>query len=910
MFKFKQKFRTKKIALFFAVSLFLIQLASALPYAMAKAAEDPNTIKEKVFSFQAYANMNDTLGGGCAWVTDKGLTSNPGSWLANGNVSTGSAFNEYAGIHTDSGDLDCNDDDGYTWITKAINLWGYDTPEKFLGAIAQQCNNKCLELQSGDSKYHVKDSDGVKAAVKAILTKPGAYYAGGNLGGLSDSEKYYDALRNFSVQCSATFSDSPVSSGNNDKVTAQVTGVNGSSMATGYWHYDPSKNQVAVGSALGIGSYATCNKLAEMVTNTALITAFMGYANTNGVPDGAAAPEAGASSGSGGSADQCLDWSPLSWLMCPIIGLADGLYNLFVSFIKDILNINISDYEGNEGLKASWAVMRNVASSALVLVALMMVAGQVFNFEFMSAYTVKKILPRLVIAAIGIQLSWFIFTTVIVVMNAIGVGIYSLMLLPFQAAMGPNATEISTIYASQSNGGQIFSGVITATAGVAAFAGAGGLAGVTAVAIAGAFAICAALVTLILRKVLIIGLLVLAPLALVAWVLPGTQKFWTSWWNLFIKLLLMFPLIMVLIASGKIAASIIGQQDNAISPIIALVVYFLPLFLIPTTFKFAGGIFATTSAKISGMSGKWGQGLAKPWQERAQLNKDNSRWALSRKSRMADRQLSAQQRYAETLTGSRNGLYGRLTRRRSGASDEGRTRAEAAAASTITTARLQEFKEREALINFQVNEIADTNHNVYGRGHPNEGQRLSLYDRQVAARAQILNANVGDRIGNTTVTANLQDDAAIQALKFKDRDNAVDNYLADGTHYAQVADLGTRSPEAYQVLAQRLPTAAKGDSGPVITAASNGLADAYKGYADLRGQQQTQVRDSLLEMQYANDPRLVGILTEMAHNPTIDTQRLQDINTHLGNDLDLLALKADPNATLEFDASTGRFSIH
>lgn len=851
-----------------------------------------------------------------------------------------------------SGQADCNQGVG-GWLEKALQIWGYGSDyTAFLTDVGF----------TNDGRQYNKPNNLLDNAKKVIRQK---YYGTTSTSApqLTDALKYRIYYENFANGCQITETFGPtLPSGyvksdviNEIKVIDSAGGVKSTFVQTEKGRGDG----IVIGYNVGApqqGFEADCGWLADQLKDNSLVNAYAAYIKSH--PTDTTAPTSDASgkaispsSGSGnilsGSDDHCLDWSPLSWLMCPIIGMADGLYNMFINFMQDILNININDFENNEGLKASWAVMRNIASSALVLVALIMIAGQIFNFEFMSAYTVKKILPRLVIAAIAIQLSWFIFTTVIVIINAIGVGIYSLMLIPFQSALGTNATEISTIYSVQSNGGQVFTGALAALGAAGVAIDAGGLAGVVAVAIAGAVAIGAALVTLILRKVLIIGLLILAPLALVAWVLPGTQKYWTSWWNLFIKLLLMFPLIMVLIASGKIAASIIGQQENTISPIIALVVYFLPLFLIPATFKFAGGIFATTSAKISGMSGKWGQGLAKPWRERAQLNKDNSRWALSRKSRMADRQSAAQRRYSETLNGT--GTRGWLTRRRSGASADGRIRAQAAAAGVITAANEQTYKDRASLAEFQVRQLVDADvqrnriryhmgegaitTNAAGQRVDARGRRvdqhdrlidrqgqameMSRYDREVDYRSRLLthqDDTFSENGVSIALTNNFRDDVAIQGLKQKDGSAGIQSYINDAGNFARLKDYGTENSAAWQILAEKLPTAAKGaPTASLSDVTTRGFPDALKGFAGLAQPQQEQVIEGLAA-HTSRDPNAVAtMLNDLARNiPGVDQNHFAEVqrifNGH-GLRLNLGDLRSNPNATIRFDQSTGQYTI-
>src|SRR5690606_17646951 len=99
-----------------------------------------------------------------------------------------------------------------------------------------------------------------------------------------------------------------------------------------------------------------------------------------------------------------------------------------------------------------------------------------------------------------------------------------------------------------------------------------------------------AFLVLLARQLFIIALVLVAPLAILAWIFPGNDKIWKSWWSIFSKLLMMFPLIMLLLAVGKVFAILLnegsgGALDGAIiNPILKLLAYMLPYALIPLTF--------------------------------------------------------------------------------------------------------------------------------------------------------------------------------------------------------------------------------------------------------------------------------------------------------------------------------------
>jgi hypothetical protein len=116
------------------------------------------------------------------------------------------------------------------------------------------------------------------------------------------------------------------------------------------------------------------------------------------------------------------------------------------------------------------------------------------------------------------------------------------------------------------------------------------------------------IITLIIRKVAIVFLIVLSPLALLAWILPGTQSLWNQWWKNFSKLLAMFPLITLLFAAGAIGSHIVADNKSTsmygLDVIMIVVVYFAPLFLIPKTFKFSGTMFAAAAGAMATIGDK------------------------------------------------------------------------------------------------------------------------------------------------------------------------------------------------------------------------------------------------------------------------------------------------------------------
>ena len=307
--------------------------------------------------------------------------------------------------------------------------------------------------------------------------------------------------------------------------------------------------------------------------------------------------------------------NPLTWLVCPMIAAANKAVNVFDGQISCLLQVDLNDVFGtaannslnnpyaaacnpsgdtsvngkstSDAYYAAWNTFRSFALALMVIAGLVMVISQAAGFEFLDAYTVRKILPRLLIAGVGITLSWEIMQFLVQITNAVGYGIRDIIYFPFKDF---GATTISGFTSSTVGSATILGGL--------AFLG---LAGLGTLALTALLGVLVAFITLVLRKLIIIFLLMLAPLALACYILPNTQKFWKMWWDTLSKTLLVFPIIGAMIAVGHVfAATSYGSGGGgATSQIIAFIAYFLPYFLIPTAVKMAGGAVGAVAGMVN-----------------------------------------------------------------------------------------------------------------------------------------------------------------------------------------------------------------------------------------------------------------------------------------------------------------------
>jgi hypothetical protein len=296
-------------------------------------------------------------------------------------------------------------------------------------------------------------------------------------------------------------------------------------------------------------------------------------------------------------------YNPLSWFLCPLASglasVAGGLDNA----INKALTFNPNSLDPYED---SFHTIRNVALGLLVLGMLVAVISQALGMELLDAYTVRRVLPRLLIVALGIALAQPLIDFFINLSNGLGNGIRALIYAGASNSAGSGTVGFG--------GGAAFTENVLAGVGIAAL----GFVGVLSFAATAALAAAVGYLVLILRQMVIIALFIFAPIAFVAYLLPNTEKVWKMWWDSFSKALMMFPIIAGFIAIGRTFATI---TDNNL---IAFVCYFGPYFALPLTFRFAGGalgaLAGATHNSTAGMRG----GLSKIRSRKAQQSFANA----------------------------------------------------------------------------------------------------------------------------------------------------------------------------------------------------------------------------------------------------------------------------------------------
>ncbi len=352
----------------------------------------------------------------------------------------------------------------------------------------------------------------------------------------------------------------------------------------------------------------------------------------------------------GDNVQSCEGADALGWIACPFItGLLNLSDTIFQSFIVPFLTVDPINTNSGQ-VYTIWSSFRTVGNVLLVFGLLFIVFGQAIGGGLIDAYTAKKAMPRIFVAAILINLSIYLVAFMVDMGNILGAGVGEMITAPL-AASGQDKFVLDGVVGLVTTVGLILviaipiliivlladtrkgsknadSGVFkNLTKGVMYFA--------FFIAIPLLILILSIFFTLILRLGTILFLCIISPVALALFVMPSTDKYAKKWLDLFIKSILVYPIIVAIFAVAAVLGSLLSSSVGGIDfvglsdglsnltdksaillltpaaplgvleaffnvdgpgmlfSIASILVMFAPLAMIPFSFKLAGGLMGS-----------------------------------------------------------------------------------------------------------------------------------------------------------------------------------------------------------------------------------------------------------------------------------------------------------------------------
>lgn len=337
----------------------------------------------------------------------------------------------------------------------------------------------------------------------------------------------------------------------------------------------------------------------------------------------------------------------LGWIICPGAGLfgnvIDGAYDL----LTQIIEVNPIPTDNNSPTHVVWSYFKDITNSLFIVFLLVIILSQLTGFGI-NNYGIKKALPRIVIAAILVNLSYIICTVAVDLSNILGNAFQA-----FFVNVQNIAIENGTI--SNAASGASVAGIVAAMIGVGAgatfaagvaFGGASGVIWMLLpVLLSGLLAVISAVITMAARQALIFLLVMVSPLALIAYTLPNTEKWYKKWLNMLAQMLFFYPMFSILYGASQLAGLvIITSATNWLGVVLGIAVKILPLFMSIPLMRMSGsvlgkisGIVNRTATPLTGAVGRYSaskQALAK----QKQLAKRNPVLPSTRLAQYLDRQ--------------------------------------------------------------------------------------------------------------------------------------------------------------------------------------------------------------------------------------------------------------------------------
>lgn len=466
----------------------------------------------------------------------------------------------------------------------------------------------------------------------------------------------------------------------------------------------------------------------------------------------------------------------LAWVICPATQLIAGAMEYFEKYIiVPFMTISPLTTNSSNPVYILWQNFRDLANVGFIVLLFI----SIFSIA-LSKYGLKRIMPRLLFVAVGINLSYFAVAFIIDAFNIFGAGISQLVTTALQQAgttqlnSGTSAGTVRSIFT--------LGGAALLTILLSGGAALGWLFSFIGIA---ALVVVVVVLVLIVRQLAIIALVVLSPVAILLYLLPNTESYFKKWRQMLIQLLLMYPMIVLLFAAGKIFGVILQQPDfniagdgvsedvaQSVRVILQFLVYVIPLVFLPATFAASGAMMGKIYAllannrRVRELAQRPGQSfqenVLKPRRQELMMRASRrggrigqfAGWGMRRDFKREQRQRELTRAGEEYLAGQANNE--RFAASAAGIGGQaGITRVQGAAATTIETSRKQDIANESAIFKHELRQAGlsekefnsafsgflknPANNIVTGKLRDNQGnlRTINLSERQDLTRSAL-----------------------------------------------------------------------------------------------------------------------------------------------------------------------------
>lgn len=327
--------------------------------------------------------------------------------------------------------------------------------------------------------------------------------------------------------------------------------------------------------------------------------------------------KAAAENGSNEAADKtCYDGAgALGWILCPVISHAENLLNGFYERLLEpmlkIDNVLISGSDGSNnqtkqhGTRDAWMVFRDIANYIFIAFFVVVIFSQLSGYGI-DNYGIKKALPRLIMVAVLVNLSFILCQLAVDVSNIVGFSIKDLLDNIADGIMSNNKAN-----GNISGFGHFLAiSIIVAMFGVVAWISNFALIlPIFLMAVSGIIALLFLCLMLGARLGAVLLLVAVSPIAIVCYALPNTKPLFDKWFKWLKTMLMLFPIVGLLMGGGQLASAILMASNNGqefFLWFIAATAGLVPIFFIPTLTRNALSAFGSMAGRLTGLGSRFG----------------------------------------------------------------------------------------------------------------------------------------------------------------------------------------------------------------------------------------------------------------------------------------------------------------
>ena len=308
------------------------------------------------------------------------------------------------------------------------------------------------------------------------------------------------------------------------------------------------------------------------------------------------------------STNTCYDESgSLGWLVCPTTGflarITDGLYDI----IQQSLVIKPLTTDSDSPYHQIWSIFRDITNVIFVVFFLIIIYSQLTGIGI-SNYGIKKLLPKIIVSAILINLSYIICAALVDLSNIAGASLKSIFTDVEQSitatgiVAGAEGTTIDfgNILAGLTGGALLAGLAIGASGGLGAL-----FISLVPVLLGAVVAVAIAYLTIALRQAFVYILIMVSPLAFVCMLLPNTESWFDKWKKSLSQMLLFYPMFAVLFgASSLVGWTIIAAAEDGFALVLGIAVKVIPLFASWSLLKMSGTLPGQISSAVNKFAGR------------------------------------------------------------------------------------------------------------------------------------------------------------------------------------------------------------------------------------------------------------------------------------------------------------------